>query len=160
MRLAFSYMVLAILGLVHSSWPAEKVTLRDLPLLGKSARPLTGYAGKPHVLVFWAVWCGPCAAELRELERVSRSEKTPFIGIAVDSAEKQAARMVERTGVTFANYLDNDSAFADALGVSGVPSLLVIDSKGNVVWSQSGYSIFPEQALKEQIKKVSNNKKE
>lgn len=160
MRFAFSHMAMLVYFFATSVAAADKVVLRDLPALGKSAPSLMSYAGKPHVLVFWAVWCGPCAAELRELERVSRSEKTPFIGIAVDSAEKQAARMVERTGVTFANYLDNDSAFADALGVSGVPSLLVIDSKGNVVWSQSGYSVFPEQALKEQIKKVSNNKKE
>lgn len=159
MRSAFSYMTLVVLVFVNSLG-ADQVILRDLPVLGKTAPQLTSHSGKPMVLVFWAVWCGPCAAELRELERVSRSEKTPFIGIAVDSAEKQAARMVERTGVSFANYLDNDSAFADSVGVSGVPSLLVIDGQGNVVWSQSGYSVFPESELREQIKKITNHDKE
>lgn len=160
MRSAFSYMALVVLIFVNSLMAADKVVLRVLPALGKTAPQLTSHSGKPMVLVFWAVWCGPCAAELRELERISRSEKTPFIGIAVDSAEKQAARMVERTGVSFANYLDNNSAFADSLGISGVPSLFVIDGKGNVVWSQSGYSVFPEGELREQIKKITNDQKE
>ena len=147
-------MALVVLLFVNNAWAAEKVVLRDLPALGKAAPQLTSYAGKPHVLVFWAVWCGPCAAELRELERVARSEKIPFVGIAVDSPERQALTMVERTGVSFANYLDKDSAFADALGVSGVPSLLVVDGYGNVTWSQSGYSVFPESELREQLRKI------
>ncbi len=154
MRLAFVYIALAVLSFVNSVWAADKVVLRDLPALGKTAPQLTSYAGKPHVLVFWAVWCGPCAAELRGLERVARTEKIPFVGIAVDSPERQALRMIERTGVSFANYLDKDSAFADALGVSGVPSLLVIDGRGNIIWSQSGYSVFPESELREQFRKI------
>lgn len=151
---------LPVLLLSATLMAADQIQLRDLPALGKNAPQLTSYAGKPLVLVFWAVWCGPCAAELRELQRVHRSEKITFVGIAVDSPEKQAARMVEKTGVSFANYLDGASIFADALGVSGVPSLVLIDGKGNVVWSQSGYSEFPEQDLKLQIKNLLKHSKE
>lgn len=139
---------------------SDKVRLRDLPAIVKTAPPLTSFAGKPVVLVFWAVWCGPCAAELRELERVARAEKISFVGIAVESPEKQALMMVERTGVTFANYLDGSSEFADALGISGVPALFVIDSAGYVVWSQSGYANFPGQDLRLQIDKLTKSKKE
>ncbi len=157
---AFLRRILVTLIFVTAAGAADKVVLRNLPALGKTAPELTSYSGRPLVIVFWAIWCGPCAAELRELERVSRTEKIPFVGIAVDSPEKQAALMVERTGVSFANYLDSSFTFAESLGVTGVPSLLVIDGKGNVIWSQSGYSEFPEQNLREQIKKLINNKKE
>ncbi len=156
MRLAFSQITWFVFLWGSAFWPADGRLFRDLPSLGKDTPALTSYKGKPHVLVFWAVWCGPCAAELREVERVSRTEKIPFVGIAVDSSEKQARRMVERTGITFANYLDYDSAFADTLGISGVPSLLLIDGNGRVAWSYTGYSVFPEQELRKQIKKITH----
>lgn len=160
MRIADTRYFLAPLLFAGALFANDHVRLPNLPALGKQAPQLTSYAGKPLVLVFWAVWCGPCAVELREIERISRMGKITVVGVAVESPEKQATRMVERTGVSFANYLDANSAFADAIQISGVPSLLVIDGKGNVVWSQSGYSVFPEHDLKEQIKKIIDRKKE
>jgi len=133
---------------------ADRVVLPNLPVLDKSAPELASFNGRPLVVVFWAVWCGPCAKELKELEAFQKSEKVAFVGIAVDSNERQAVRMVQKTGISFANYLDANSTFAEALGVTGVPSLIVVDSQGNVVSAQSGYSTFPEQELRKQIKKI------
>lgn len=67
--------------------PATMPTLDLHSLDGQSVRLPDAYAGKPLLLNFWASWCGPCVAEMAELQRFSTEQPAngvQVIGIALD----------------------------------------------------------------------------
>ncbi|MBV6494104.1 MAG: hypothetical protein LDLANPLL_02130 [Turneriella sp.] len=138
-----------------STFAVEKVTLPVLPpVKAVNNATLPNYAGKPVLVVFWAVWCAPCMAELKDVEKFYQEKEIAVVGISVESPQKKAENFLKRVGVTFDNFLDENSAFADSVKITGVPTLLILDKHGNTIWIKSGYSTFPEKELREAIQKI------
>jgi thiol-disulfide isomerase/thioredoxin len=113
-----------------------------LKRLDGSTLPLADYRGKVLVLEFWATWCGPCRLEGSLLERVTqdfRSEPAAvFLAINVDEnrAVVPAYLKQERwtTPVAYAQGLDR------LLAVISLPTLIIFDRNGGVVFRQEGLS--------------------
>ena len=105
-----------------------------------SPLPLADYRGKILVLEFWATWCGPCRLEGRLLERVSQNFRNEpaavFLAVNVDEERGSVPEYVKEeqwtTPVVYSQGLDR------LLGVQALPTLVIFDRNGHVVFRQEG----------------------
>jgi len=131
--LAFS--VLAALFLMSGKNPAAIQS----PLLGKPvpAFAVDGLANTdikgPALINFFASWCIPCEAEHPVLKTLGTEFDIYGISYKDDAAARD--KFLARLGNPFKKTgNDPDGIAAIAFGVSGVPSTLVVDAEGIIVY--------------------------
>jgi thiol-disulfide isomerase/thioredoxin len=91
---------------------------------------------------FWASWCGPCRQEMPYLEDIYKKyNKLGFtlLGVNVEPDSKAADDWLKATPVTFPVGYDKDSKVSQLYAVSGMPSTVIIDRKGNLRYIHHGY---------------------
>lgn len=101
---------------------------------GKGYR-IADFAGKGVVLNLWATWCVPCVSELPSLAALARGVAGDGIVVLALSTDRGGAPVVQRFYASHAIngldvWLDPKSAAAEALGLRGVPTTLLIDRQG------------------------------
>ncbi|MEW6604749.1 MAG: thioredoxin-like domain-containing protein [Thermoproteota archaeon] len=111
-------------------------------------RPLSLVDLKGHVVVldFWTYCCINCMHTLPDLEWIEKKyHGKPVVVIGVHSAKFNNEQEVENIREAIGRYEISHPVIADrnmeiwqSYGVSGWPTLVVIDPKGNVVYQQSG----------------------
>ena len=113
------------------------LTMNDMN--GKQVK-LSQYVGKGYVLVdFWASWCGPCRAEMPNVKKAYETYKGKgfnVVGVSFDSKEADWKKGVKNLGMAWPQMSDLkgwQSAAAQAYGVTGIPSNVLLDAKGVVV---------------------------
>jgi thiol-disulfide isomerase/thioredoxin len=96
-------------GIAIATRGAVMPTLRLRDLDGaEHALPET-YAGRPILINLWASWCGPCLAEMPELDRFAATQGrngTQVVGIALDRPE-QVQAFLRRTPVAYRILIDS-----------------------------------------------------
>lgn len=129
---------------VASQPPAMMPTLDLRSLDDQPARLPDAYAGKPLLLNFWASWCGPCVAEMAELQRYSAQQPAngvQVIGIALDDPAA-VADFLKIHPVNYPILLDkpgpNDASvrLGDRAGV--LPYSVLVAADGRIVRTQLG----------------------
>jgi peroxiredoxin len=114
----------------------------SLPSKGGSEVSLAQYKGQVVMINFWASWCGPCRQEMPLLEDIYKKyNKLGFtlIGVNVEPDSKAADDWLKQTPVTFPILYDKDSKVSRLYDVSGMPSTVIIDRKGNLRYLHHGY---------------------
>jgi len=98
--------------------------------------------GKVVLLNVWATWCGPCRFEIPELQAMhDRYGKRGFevIGVSVDEGEPAEVKtFVVEQKVTYPVALDPEQKIANVLQTVVLPTTVLIDRKGKIVWRQIG----------------------
>lgn len=97
---------------------------------------LSSIQGKALLINFWATWCGPCMAELPELQAVhKRLESKGFVvvGVAVDDDPEKIRAAVAQYGITYPVIIDTDSQSKRRYEVKGLPESYVLDAKHQVL---------------------------
>ncbi len=92
------------------------------------------FAGRPHLVVFWASWCGPCHAESRELIELRRQFAADSFEVIGLSVEEDASRLPQAAREWGLNYpvVSGGMALFDSLHFDGIPRSYIVDSKGIV----------------------------
>jgi thiol-disulfide isomerase/thioredoxin len=135
-----------------SSGPAPPFTLDSR---AGSKISLAQYKGQVVMLNFWASWCGPCRQEMPLLENIYKKyNKMGFtmIGVNVEPDSKAAEGFLQQTPVSFPVIYDKDSAVSKAYDVSGMPSTVIIDRKGNIRVLHRGYKPGDENEYLDSIR--------
>ena len=119
--------------------------LRDLD--GRAVRTDTlSNAGRPIIISFFATWCKPCNRELSAIADVYDEwrEETGvrLIAVSIDEAQnsERVRPFVDGKGWTYDVLLDPNSNFRRALNVSLIPHVFILDGKGKIAYSRSGYT--------------------
>jgi len=132
-----------------------------LPALrGDTPIRLADYRNKIVYIDVWASWCAPCLRSMPELEALrERFRGQPFeiIGLNIDHDEAAARAMLERVGVHYPNAFDRDGAqlrtleFAKKQNLAGVPIGFLLDGKGTVRLTTTGWTGRQSDYLAENI---------
>lgn len=116
--------------------------------------------GKPFIISFFATWCKPCNRELKAIQEVYADWQdetgVKVIAISIDQAQniQKVKPLVDGNGWEFDILLDPNSDFKRAMGVNMIPHVFIVDGKGNIAESRSGYTEGGEEHLIEKVREL------
>jgi thiol-disulfide isomerase/thioredoxin len=103
---------------------------------------LSDFRGRAVLLNFWATWCGPCKAELPDIETVLRRYRGQGLAvIALNNGESLATarRYVSKLGLDLTAFaLDPDEDVVRLYGIRGMPTSVFIDPDGVITRVYAG----------------------
>jgi len=115
--------------------PAPIISLKTFPEKNSvSLQDLIG-KGKPVYLNFWATWCPPCVGEMPHMNALypQYKDKMDFIIASVDSKQDDVVAFQEKNNYSFPIYYADNREAAEAYGIQGIPTSILIDAEGNII---------------------------
>jgi thiol-disulfide isomerase/thioredoxin len=101
---------------------------------------VSDYRGKPVVVNFFSSTCVPCQTEMPALEQIHRStgDKVVFLGLDVQDTVESGEAFLNSVGVTWDLGRDPDASILQSLGGTGLPTTVLLDANGRVVYKHLG----------------------
>ncbi len=93
---------------------------------------------KPVLLVFWATWCAICKEEVPVINRMHSeppmSGKVQILALDFMESEKKVNAFIKRKQVAYPVLLDRRGRVARKYKVVGIPTYILFDRDGKVVY--------------------------
>ncbi len=111
--------------------------------------------GRVVLLNVWATWCAPCRYEIPQLQALHekyRQRGFDVIGVSVDDVGVDAVKQfVTENKMTYPIVLDSDGRIAHVLRTTVLPTSVMIDRDGRIVWRKIGVVMPNETAALEAL---------
>ncbi|HEX9457716.1 MAG TPA: TlpA disulfide reductase family protein, partial [Thermoanaerobaculia bacterium] len=116
-------------------------------------KPFDLAAERGHVvfLNLWATWCGPCRSEMPYLQSMQdqyAARGLKVIGVSVDeggTADVNAFLAAQK--IRYPSAIDPEGRIANILQTTVLPTSVLIDRTGHIVWKDAGMLTGPEASL-------------
>lgn len=128
----------------------DKIKLTELN--GKSI-DLNQFQGKTLFINFWATWCGPCIKEMPSIERAKNklAESNIEFLVASNEAVDQIQSFIAKRNLNL-HFVQLQNF--EELGIPALPVTYIINSKGELVFSEAGYREWDDDANIELLTKI------
>ena len=138
-------------------------SIRDLD--GKKIRLKELLNNGPVLLDFWALWCIPCLKELPKIQEIrdryhSRGLTVVAINEDAPSDQSRVKPYIKRKRFHFRVVPDEDKELWYRFKVISLPTTLLLDTGGNIVYSHTGYKPGDEAEIAAQIERLLPKKTE
>ncbi len=101
--------------------------------------------GTVYFINFWATWCPPCRAEMPSINALSskimNKKNVKFIMVDVDNKLNSSVRYMQKRGMNLEVYAAI-SSIPDVLFNGTLPTTVIIDSKGKIVFRHTGVANY------------------
>ncbi|MDD5084968.1 MAG: TlpA disulfide reductase family protein [Candidatus Omnitrophica bacterium] len=110
----------------------------DFSLMDTDGKAITmsSFKGKsPILIVFFATWCPPCRREVPELIKIyDKYSKRGLRILAVNIQETpdRVKGFMDKEGINYLVLIDSTGQIAKQYGITGIPTAILIDKKGDV----------------------------
>ncbi|MBR5885524.1 MAG: TlpA family protein disulfide reductase [Alistipes sp.] len=158
-----------LLSLVIALFAIATASAQQLPdvkvetIEGKTVS-VRDYIGKPLVICYWSITCKPCIQELMAIldQYEDWKEDVDFevIAVSIDDARLKATAKA-RANIfkdSFICLFDANQDLKRAMNVSLTPQSFIVDKKGKIVFSHTGYTPGSENMLIDIITDLSKKK--
>ena len=115
---------------------------------------LQQYEGKVVLLDFWAVWCGPCIAEMPIVKKVYDTYKEQgfdIIGVSLDTNETVLRTYLRENDIQWRQIFSGkgwDSPLARQFNINAIPAPWLIDRDGTLISREAGVAALEQMVIK------------
>ena len=111
------------------------------------------------IVDFWASWCKPCMNAIPKLSSIASDYKdqgVAMIGINTDGPRNQAKvkPLVRSLDIQYPILLDPDQELSGEFSVSVLPTLLIFNKDGKLVYRHEGFSPGDEAKIRSEVDKL------
>lgn len=159
-RILFFFILSAVV--VQASTPEEKTAVPNIKL-----KYINGNKGDlqdilkdgPVLIDFWASWCKPCLKGMKFLDIYH--QKYAEQGLTVLSINQDTPKslskvksIVRSRKFSFPVALDPNKQIKEKLNARLLPTTILVNQKGEIVWRHQGYMPGDEKEIEHQIRQV------
>jgi cytochrome c biogenesis protein CcmG, thiol:disulfide interchange protein DsbE len=111
---------------------------------------------KVVLLNVWATWCGPCRYEIPELQQLHEHyapRGLEVVGVSVDESGVETVRefVGEQPKMTYPIVHDAEEKIIRLLETSVLPTSILVNRNGKIVWKKYGAILQGDEELKKAI---------
>ncbi len=161
MQVIKKYKLIAIIisFTLSNSFAQSNIDFSTETLKGKEIEFTEVYKKGPTIVSFWALWCKPCRAEMKHLEKMYNKYSDmgfTILGINQDSPRSVAKvkSYISSHKITFPIVTDPNQEIFQIFNGQSIPLTVLFNKSGEIVYRHTGYLPGDEKKIEAELNKL------